>query len=100
MQADKLAVLRDGRLVQTGTHSELMAQEGYYKELMAAQERRAVKLANIPRDPHLDKILRTVLQHFPRDAFDANAHPQRIFPASLFCQVIFRIIFIQYSQPI
>jgi ABC-type multidrug transport system fused ATPase/permease subunit len=39
MQADKLVVLRDGRLVQTGTHSELMAQNGYYKELMAAQER-------------------------------------------------------------
>jgi ABC-type multidrug transport system fused ATPase/permease subunit len=38
MQADKLVVLRDGRVVQTGTHSQLIAQKGYYKELMAAQE--------------------------------------------------------------
>lgn len=38
MQADKLVVLQAGRVVQTGTHSQLIAQEGCYKELMAAQE--------------------------------------------------------------
>jgi len=37
IHADKVIVLENGRVLQTGTHDELMAQEGYYKELYIKQ---------------------------------------------------------------
>lgn len=37
MAADKLVVLDKGRVVQVGHHSELIAQEGFYKDLVANQ---------------------------------------------------------------
>ena len=33
IHADKIMVLENGRMIQWGTHDELMEQEGYYKEL-------------------------------------------------------------------
>ena len=33
IQADKILVLENGRMIQWGNHDELMEQEGYYKEL-------------------------------------------------------------------
>jgi ATP-binding cassette subfamily B protein len=38
-QVDRILVLRHGRLVEQGTHSELMASEGYYASLVARQAR-------------------------------------------------------------
>ncbi|MDT0687107.1 ABC transporter ATP-binding protein [Autumnicola psychrophila] len=35
--ADKIIILEDGRIVQQGTHSQLINQSGYYKELYAKQ---------------------------------------------------------------
>lgn len=35
--ADLLLVMRDGKLVQTGTHDELISQDGYYQELLEGQ---------------------------------------------------------------
>ncbi len=35
--ADSVIILDEGRIVQQGTHSELIAQEGYYKELYQEQ---------------------------------------------------------------
>lgn len=35
--ADKIIILEGGQIVQQGTHSELLNQEGYYKELYAKQ---------------------------------------------------------------
>lgn len=35
--ADQILVLREGRLVQTGTHAELAAQPGFYQEIVERQ---------------------------------------------------------------
>jgi ATP-binding cassette subfamily B protein len=35
--ADKIIILEDGEIVQQGTHSQLLNQEGYYKELYLKQ---------------------------------------------------------------
>ncbi|APG58907.1 ABC transporter ATP-binding protein [Christiangramia salexigens] len=35
--ADKIIILEDGKVVQQGTHQQLLDQEGYYKELYAKQ---------------------------------------------------------------
>ncbi len=36
-KADYLLVMKDGSLVQSGTHEELITQEGYYRELVQGQ---------------------------------------------------------------
>jgi ATP-binding cassette subfamily B multidrug efflux pump len=35
--ADKILVLKDGEVIQQGTHNQLLEKEGYYKELYAKQ---------------------------------------------------------------
>ncbi|MEJ2746316.1 MAG: thiol reductant ABC exporter subunit CydD [Anaerolineae bacterium] len=40
IQADKIVVLENGRVVQTGTHAKLMEQAGPYRTLMATAEDR------------------------------------------------------------
>jgi ABC-type multidrug transport system fused ATPase/permease subunit len=37
MSADKLIVLNEGRVVQTGAHGELINREGFYRDLVAGQ---------------------------------------------------------------
>ena len=35
--ADKILVIKDGEIIQQGTHNQLLEKEGYYKELYAKQ---------------------------------------------------------------
>jgi ABC-type multidrug transport system fused ATPase/permease subunit len=39
-QADRVIVMENGQVTQTGTHDELMAQDGHYREIAAVQLRR------------------------------------------------------------
>jgi ATP-binding cassette subfamily B multidrug efflux pump len=39
-QADQVLVVNDGRIIERGTHEELLAQRGFYHDLYMSQYRR------------------------------------------------------------
>jgi ATP-binding cassette subfamily B protein len=39
MHADQLLVLDKGRIIQSGTHDELMRQDGFYRRIFRLQSR-------------------------------------------------------------
>ncbi|MBA9083871.1 ABC-type multidrug transport system fused ATPase/permease subunit [Fontibacillus solani] len=36
-QAEKIIVLKDGKIIEIGSHSELMSNDGYYKNMYLTQ---------------------------------------------------------------
>ena len=48
MHADKIVVLEQGRIVETGTHSELMEQSGRYRQMVELQTEPREELARQP----------------------------------------------------
>jgi ATP-binding cassette, subfamily B, bacterial len=60
-QADKIVVIDKGRIVEQGTHSELLAKHGLYRQLHEAQTRRGRVV--VPKD--LEERLRNALS--PRE---------------------------------
>jgi ATP-binding cassette subfamily C protein CydCD len=52
VKADRIIVLEDGRLVESGNHSELVAAGGVYAELMAQQQDLEDDHVNLPEAAH------------------------------------------------
>lgn len=48
--ADMIAVVNEGKVVETGTHVELIARQGHYFQLVEAQSSRPSTRDSVPRD--------------------------------------------------
>lgn len=51
--ADQLLVLKDGQIIERGTHDELLARHGFYYDLYMSQFRRDATFEAVPPTPNL-----------------------------------------------
>ncbi len=54
LKADRILVVADGRIAEQGTHEELLAQNGVYRELYETQFRTVISYETGERDPQFD----------------------------------------------
>ncbi|PKB58721.1 MAG: thiol reductant ABC exporter subunit CydC [SAR202 cluster bacterium Casp-Chloro-G2] len=73
VNADRIIVLEDGRLVESGTHSELVAAGGVYSSLMAQQQDIDDEHVGDPGKEHAHAGASAVLAHDTAPAPDTGA---------------------------
>ena len=54
LKADRILVVSDGKIAEQGTHEELLAQNGVYRELYETQFRTVISYETGERDPQFD----------------------------------------------
>ncbi|MBO7669440.1 MAG: GNAT family N-acetyltransferase, partial [Oscillospiraceae bacterium] len=54
LKADRILVVSDGKIAEQGTHEELLAQNGVYRELYETQFRTVISYETGGRDPQFD----------------------------------------------
>ena len=54
LKADRILVVADGKIAEQGTHEELLAQNGVYRELYETQFRTVISYETGERDPQFD----------------------------------------------
>jgi ABC-type transport system involved in cytochrome bd biosynthesis fused ATPase/permease subunit len=57
--ADKIAVLEDGRLTELGTHEELMAAGGAYRDMVVLQ----TEGSRVPARPRHEEVRHALAAH-------------------------------------
>lgn len=78
--ADKIVVLKDGRVVEQGAHSELMQLGGHYHALVTAQ------MGNVERDGVMTES-KVVVQDYDEDAKDVDVIAEEVILLHL-CELL------------
>lgn len=65
--ADRIAVIREGKLVELGNHTDLIAQGGFYASLYQAYEENSLGVNVKPRDEFRQKNLEEKIEDNPAE---------------------------------